>query len=116
VPIALVLLLITDSLEQSVNIGTVKVYSIAQNSNSCQLINNTNNANITNNTNDANGNHTLDVGPPQKVILSKLSHIPMLSPEKKQVLEQCQGQTHHSPSLPSSGQAIHGPIPGTQTP
>jgi hypothetical protein len=107
VPIVLVLLLITDSFEQTVNVGTVKVYSIAQNSNSCQLINNTNNA---------NGNHTLNVGSPQKVILSKLSHIPMLSPEKKQVLEQCQGQIHHSPSLPSSGQAIHGPIPGTQTP
>ena len=115
-PIVLVLLLITDSFEQTVNVGTIKVYSIVQNSNSYQLINNTNNANITNNTNDANGNHTLDVGPPQKVILSKLSHIPMLSPEKKQVLEQCQGQTHHSPSLPSSGQAIHGSIPCTQTP
>jgi hypothetical protein len=40
----------------------------------------------------------------------------VLSPEKKQALEQCQGKTHQSQPLPSSGQAIHGPIHGTQTP
>ena len=39
---------------------------------------------------------------------------PVLSPEKKQTLEQDQAKIHHNPQLSSSDQAILGPILGTQ--
>ena len=63
---------------------------------------------------DYNNNGTLNVGSPQKMTISGLSKPPVLSPEKKQALEQDQAKTHHSPQLPSSDQAILGPILGTQ--
>ncbi|MGC2426670.1 MAG: hypothetical protein WA421_06520 [Nitrososphaeraceae archaeon] len=96
-PVVLVSLLIAGSFENGVNIQ-----AMAQNSNSSQSTN--------------NNNGTLNVGPPQKMTLSELSKPPVLSPEKRQALEQDQAKIHHNPKLPSSDQAILGPILGTQAP
>jgi hypothetical protein len=57
---------------------------------------------------------SLKLGPPQKITLSQSSKPPVLSPEKKQALEQDQPKTHHNPRLPISDQSILGPILGTQ--
>jgi hypothetical protein len=68
-------------------------------------------------TNNNNNNHNggaLNVGPPEKMTIAGQSKPPELSPEKKLVLQQDQAKTHHSPELPISDQAIHGPMPGTQ--
>ncbi len=62
-----------------------------------------------------NNDGTLNVGPPQKMTLSESSKPPVLSPEKKQALEQDQEKTHRNSQLPTSDQAILGPILGTQT-
>jgi hypothetical protein len=70
-------------------------------------------------TNNNNNNHNggaLNVGPPEKMTIAGQSKPPELSPEKKLVLQQDQAKTHHSPELPISDQAIHGPMPGTQVP
>ena len=67
----------------------------------------------TNNNNNHNGG-ALSVGPPEKITLSEQSKPPMLSPEKKLVLEQDQAKTHLSRELPISDQTIQGPTPGTQ--
>jgi hypothetical protein len=67
----------------------------------------------TNNNNNHNGG-ALNVGPPEKMTIAGQSKPPELSPEKKLVLQQDQAKTHHSPELPISDQAIHGPMPGTQ--
>ena len=56
----------------------------------------------------------LNAGSPEKMTISGLSKPPVLSPEKRQVLEQDQAKIHHNPQLSSSDQAILGPIPGTQ--
>jgi hypothetical protein len=56
----------------------------------------------------------LNAGPPEKMTISGQFKPPVLSPEKKQVLEQDQAKIHHNPKLPSSDQAILGPILGTQ--
>jgi hypothetical protein len=68
-------------------------------------------------TNNNNNNHNggaLNVGPPEKMTIVGQSKPPELSPEEKLVLQQDQAKTHHSPELPISDQAIHGPMPGTQ--
>jgi hypothetical protein len=68
-------------------------------------------------TNNNNNNHnggTLNVGPPEKITVTEHSKPPVLSPEKRQALQQDQAKTHHSPELPISDQAIKGPKPGTQ--
>lgn len=67
-----------------------------------------------NNNNNHNGG-TLNVGPPEKITVTEHSKPPVLSPEKRQALQQDQAKTHHSPELPISDQAIKGPKPGTQT-
>jgi hypothetical protein len=67
----------------------------------------------TNNNNNHNGG-ALNVGPPEKMTIAGQSKPPELSPEKKLVLQQDQAKTHHSPELPISDQAIHGPMPRTQ--
>jgi hypothetical protein len=95
--VVLVSLLIASSFENA-----SKIQAMAQNS-----------SDSSSSTNNNNG--TLNVGPPQKLTLSELSKPPVVSPEKKQALEQAQAKTHHSPQLPSSDQAILGPILGTQT-
>jgi Tfp pilus assembly protein PilP len=56
----------------------------------------------------------LNAVPPEKMTITGQSKPPVLSPEKKQVLEQDQAKIHHNPQLSSSDQAILGPIPGTQ--
>lgn len=94
--VVLVSLLIASSFENA-----SKIQAMAQNS--------------SDSSSSTNNNGTLNVGPPQKLTLSELSKPPVLSPEKKQALEQAQAKTHHSPQLPSSDQAILGPILGTQT-
>jgi hypothetical protein len=53
-------------------------------------------------------------GSPEKMTISGLSKPPVLSPEKRQVLEQDQAKIHHNPKLSSSDQPILGPIQGTQ--
>lgn len=69
----------------------------------------------TNNSNNNNHNGgTLNVGPPEKITVTEHSKPPVLSPEKRQALQQDQAKTHHSPELPISDQAIKGPKPGTQ--
>lgn len=80
--------------------------AIAANSTSLKSTNNNNN-------NNHNGG-ALNVGPPEKMTIAGQSKPPELSPEKKLVLQQDQAKTHHSPELPISDQAIHGPMPGTQ--
>jgi hypothetical protein len=57
---------------------------------------------------------TLNAGPPEKMTLSESSKPPVLSPEKRQALEQDQEKTHLSPGLPISDQPIQGPKQGTQ--
>ena len=79
--------------------------AIAGNSNSLQS---TNNNNINNN------DGTLNAGPPEKMTLSESSKPPVLSPEKRQALEQNQEKTHLSPQLPISDRDIQGPKQGTQ--
>jgi hypothetical protein len=64
--------------------------------------------------NPNNSDNSLKLGPPQKITLSQWSKPPVLSPEKKQALEQDQAKTHHNPELPISDQSILGPILGTQ--
>jgi hypothetical protein len=66
-----------------------------------------------NNNNNHNGG-TLNVGPPEKITVTEHSKPPVLSPEKRQALQQDQAKTHHSPELPISDQAVKGPKPGTQ--
>ena len=48
----------------------------------------------------------LNAGSPEKMTISGLSKPPVLSPEKKQVLEQDQAKTHHNPQLSSSDSPI----------
>jgi hypothetical protein len=55
-----------------------------------------------------------NAGSPEKMTISGLSKPPVLSPEKRQVLEQDQAKIHHNPKLSSSDQPILGPIQGTQ--
>jgi hypothetical protein len=65
---------------------------------------------LTKNNNDS----ALNVDPPEKMTITGQSKPPVLSPEKKQVLEQDQAKIHHNPQLSSSDQPILGPILGTQ--
>lgn len=68
-----------------------------------------------NNNNHINHNgRALSVGPPEKITVTEHSTPPVLSPEKKQVLQEDQAKTHLSPELPMSDKAIQGPKPGTQ--
>jgi hypothetical protein len=60
-----------------------------------------------------NNNNTLIMGSPQKETFPLNSQSPILSHGKKGEVDI--GHSH-SPSLPSSGKSIQGPIPGTQTP
>jgi hypothetical protein len=93
---ALSLLLIAGSIENAAKIQQ----AMAQNSNSSPSTN--------------NNNGILKSGPPEKITLEGQSKPPVLSPDKKQALEQDQAKTHHNPQLPSSDQPILGPILGTQ--
>lgn len=93
------LLLIAGSIENAAKIQQ----AMAQNSNSLPSTNNNN-----------NNNGILKSGPPEKITLEGQSKPPVLSPDKKQTLEQDQAKTHHNPQLPSSDQPILGPILGTQ--
>ena len=89
--------------------------AIAGNSNALQPTTTT--TTTTTNTNNNNNNHNggaLSLGPPEKMTLEGQSQPPMLSPEKKLVLEQDQAKTHLSRELPISDQTIQGPTPGTQ--
>ena len=92
------LLLIAGSIENAAKIQQ----AMAQNSNSSPSTNNNNN------------NGILKSGPPEKMTLEGQSKPPVLSPDKKQALEQDQAKIHHNPQLPSSDQPILGPILGTQ--
>jgi hypothetical protein len=92
-------LLIAGSTENAVI--KVQQQAIAANSTSLQSTNN-------------NNGGALNVGPPEKITVTQHYKPPVLSPEKKQVLERDQAKTYHSPQLPSSDQAILGPILGTQ--
>jgi hypothetical protein len=86
--------------------------AIAGNSNALQPTTTT-----TTNTNNNNNNHNggaLSLGPPEKMTLEGQSKPPILSPDKKQALEQDQAKTHLSRELPISDQTIQGPTPGTQ--
>ena len=65
--------------------------------------------------NNNNNDGTLNSGPPEKMTIAGQSKPPLLSPEKRQALEQDQAKTHHTPQLPSSDQPILSPILGTQT-
>jgi hypothetical protein len=47
----------------------------------------------------------MHVGPPEKMTIAGQSKPPVLSSEKKQVLEHDQAKTHHNPQLPTSDQA-----------
>jgi hypothetical protein len=93
-------LLVASSFENAVI--KVQQQAIAANSTSLQSTNNNHNGGA------------LNVGPPEKVTIAGQSKPPVLSPEKKIALQQDQAKTHHSPELPISDQAIHGPIPRTQ--
>jgi hypothetical protein len=103
--VVVTILLIAGSLENAAKIQEVK----GGNSSSLQSINNNNNKNK----NNHNGG-SLSVGPPEKITVTELSKPPVLSPEKKQALQQDQAKTYHSPELPMSDQVIRGPTPGTQ--
>jgi hypothetical protein len=100
--VVVTILLIAGSLENAAKIQEVK----GGNSSSLQSINNKNK-------NNHNGG-SLSVGPPEKITVTELSKPPVLSPEKKQALQQDQAKTHHSPELPMSDQVIRGPTLGTQ--
>ena len=102
------LLLIAGSFENAARIQQ----AIAGNSNALQPTTTTTTTNNNNNNNHNGG--ALSVGPPEKITLSEQSKPPMLSPEKKLVLEQDQAKTHLSRELPISDQTIQGPTPGTQ--
>jgi hypothetical protein len=92
------LLLIAGSIENAAKVQQ----AMAQNSNSLPSTKNNNN----------NGG-ILNAGPPEKMTIAGQSKPPVLSPEKKQVLEHDQAKTHHNPQLQRSDQPILGPIPGT---
>jgi hypothetical protein len=83
--------------------------AIAGNSNALQPTTTT----TANNNNNNNGG-ALSLGPPEKMTLEGQSKPPILSPDKKQALEQDQAKTHLSRELPISDQTIQGPTPGTQ--
>jgi hypothetical protein len=101
------LLVIAGSFENAARIQQV----IAGDSNALQPTTTT----TTNNNNNNNHNDgALSVGPPEKVTISGQSEPPVLSPEKKQALQQDQAKTHHSPELPTSDKDIQGPKPGTE--
>jgi hypothetical protein len=100
------LLLIAGSFENAARIQQ----AMAQNFNALQPTTTT-----TTNNNNHNGG-ALSVGPPEKITILGQSEPPILSPEKKQALQQDQAKTHLSRELPTSDQTIQGPTPGTQTP
>jgi hypothetical protein len=95
------LLLIAGSIE---NAAKVQQQAMAQNSNSLQSTKNNNN----------NNGGILKSAPPEKMTIAGQSKPPVLSPEKKQILEQDQAKIHHNPQLSTSDQPILGPILGTQ--
>ena len=88
--------------------------AIAGNSNALQPTTTTTTTTANNNNNDHNGG-ALSVGPPEKITILGQTEPPILSPEKKQALQQDQAKTYRSPELPISDQTIQGPTPGTQT-
>jgi hypothetical protein len=87
--------------------------AIAGNSNALQPTTTTTTT-ANNNNNNHNGG-ALSVGPPEKITILGQTEPPILSPEKKQALQQDQAKTYRSPELPISDQTIQGPTPGTQT-
>jgi hypothetical protein len=87
--------------------------AIAGNSNALQATTTTTTT-ANNNNNNHNGG-ALSVGPPEKITILGQTEPPILSPEKKQALQQDQAKTYRSPELPISDQTIQGPTPGTQT-
>jgi hypothetical protein len=90
--------------------------AIAGNSNALQPTTTTTTTTTANNNNNNNHNGgALSVGPPEKITILGQTEPPILSPEKKQALQQDQAKTYRSPELPISDQTIQGPTPGTQT-
>jgi outer membrane lipoprotein-sorting protein len=87
--------------------------AIAGNSNALQPTTTTTTTTTNTNNNNNNGG-ALSLGPPEKMTLEGQSKPPILSPDKKQALEQDQAKTHLSRELPISDQTIQGPTPGTQ--
>ena len=70
------------------NAAKIQQQAMAQNSNSLLSTKNNNN----------NGG-ILKSGPPEKMTIAGQSKPPVLSPEKKQILEQDQAKIHHNPQL-----------------
>jgi predicted PurR-regulated permease PerM len=70
-------------------------------------------ANSTNSTNSTTGAHN-----PENLTFSPSpsTHPQSLAPQKKSILEQAQNDRLKGPPLPSSGEPIHGPAPGTTSP
>jgi len=62
----------------------------------------------------SNNGGILNAGAPEKITIAGQSKPPVLSPEKKQVLEQDQAKTHYTPQLSTSDQPVLGPALGTQ--
>jgi hypothetical protein len=67
--------------------------------------------NSTNSTNSTTGAHN-----PENLTFSPSTHPQSLAPQKKSLLEQAQNNRLHGPPLPSSGEPIRGPAPGTASP
>jgi hypothetical protein len=61
-----------------------------------------------------NNGGIMNAGAPEKMTIAGQSKPPVLSSEKKQVLEQDQAKTHHTPQLSTSDQPVLGPALRTQ--
>ena len=70
-----------------------------------------------NNLPNSNNNSVVPIAPPERVVFSPSAHLPLLSNDRKEVLEHSIEEDNllHSPPVPSSGKPIQGPVPGTQT-
>jgi hypothetical protein len=91
------LLLIAGSIENAAKMQQ----AMAKNSNSLQSTKN-------------NNGGILNAGAPEKITIAGQSKPPVLSPEKKQELEQDQAKTHYTPQLSTSDQPVLDPVLGTQ--
>ena len=69
------------------------------------------------NSNNNNNSTAVPIAPPERVVFSPSAHLPLLSNDRKEVLEHSIEEDNllHSPPVPSSGKPIQGPVPGTQT-
>lgn len=57
----------------------------------------------------------LSLDPPERVTFSPLAHPPVLSDDKRRLLQSAEEVTDRSPSLPISNEPIHAPLIGTET-